>query len=563
MGDRPKDEQDPFEDLDQFFASTEDEDDWLEGEGDLPAGAPEAAEAGAGAGAEGQPENALAGLDDIAIDVPEEDELLAERAAALEDDETGEPAAAPAGQPPPPEGGVPAAPEWNLETAEMAGEEWDRLRAEALAASGGEEAAEQPEGELSLDDLSSAPPQYADLPGPGATPDEPSGPVLEDPISGTGADDADEGVFGPEDTGEQLVPDAGAIASDEEPAEEPEPEAVEAAADHFATGMRPDEVERELLSDLGEGGGPETVRIEPTAPVVTEEPTWEEAAEAVEHAEPAPAAPAEVGARNITAALVSGGLLGAAVIALLAIGKAPFVVLATAAVLLAQAEFYAVLRTRGFQPATLLGLVCGGITFVGAYLQGEGAVLLGLVLAMGLTVPWYMALSQSARRHILANSGATILGVVYVPTMGSFAMLLLGTPGDAGRNLFLVVLGVTVLYDVCAYAVGTIWGNRPLAPTISPHKSWEGALGATLAVLLIGLSIIPNIDPFTAGTGVGLALLISLVGPLGDLVESALKRDLGVKDMGSLLPGHGGMLDRIDAVLFAMPTAYFFLRIVL
>jgi phosphatidate cytidylyltransferase len=122
---------------------------------------------------------------------------------------------------------------------------------------------------------------------------------------------------------------------------------------------------------------------------------------------------------------------------------------------------------------------------------------------------------------------------------------------------------MTVLYDVCAYAIGTLWGSRPLAPTISPHKSWEGALGATFVVLLLALSIVPSIDPFEVGPAVGLALLISLVGPLGDLAESALKRDLGVKDMGSLLPGHGGMLDRIDAVLFAMPTAYFFLRIVL
>ena len=106
-------------------------------------------------------------------------------------------------------------------------------------------------------------------------------------------------------------------------------------------------------------------------------------------------------------------------------------------------------------------------------------------------------------------------------------------------------------------------GEPSLAPTISPHKSWEGAIGATFVILLIGLSIVPSIDPFEAGPAVGLALVIAVIGPLGDLVESALKRDLGVKDMGSLLPGHGGMLDRIDALLFVMPAAYFFLRIVL
>jgi phosphatidate cytidylyltransferase len=339
---------------------------------------------------------------------------------------------------------------------------------------------------------------------------------------------------------------------------------VEAAAEHFATTMRPEEVERELLSDLGEEDRPETIRIEPTTPVATEEPPWDEGARpAAEVEQPSQPPPPPTGERNLTAALVSGGLLGATVLALMAIGKGPFAVLVVAVVLLAQAELYAVMRTRGFQPATLLGLVCGGVTLAGAYLQGEGALLLGPALAIGLTVPWYMAVDQPARRHVVANVSATILGLIYVPFLGGFAMLILRAGDDIGRNMFLVVLAMTVLYDVCAYAVGTIWGNRPLAPTISPHKSWEGAIGATLAVLLIGLSIIPNVDPFTAGTGVGLALLISVVAPMGDLVESALKRDFGVKDMGSLLPGHGGILDRIDAILFVMPAAYFFLRIVL
>jgi phosphatidate cytidylyltransferase len=565
VGDRPRDEQDPFEDLDQFFAPIED-DDWPEGGGELPP-APEPADAPPPSGDAG---DALAGLDEIEIDLPEESDLFAGPEADAPAATTGELSQ----EAPPPEAPEPAAPappgqEWDLETGEMSGEEWDRLRAEALAGEGPEEAevevvevAEPADGEgLSVEDLQTAPAQYADLPAP----DEPSGPVLEDPLSGTGAA-ADEGVFGPEDPG------VGSLAGPEESAPQPEPEeapeeaTVEAAAEHFASGMRtPEEVERELLSDLGDEGRPETIRIEPTTPVVTEEPTWEEGAEPVRGPEPEPAAAAAAqgppGGRNVTAAAVSGILLGAAVIALLAIGSGPFAVLVVAAVLLAQAELYAVMRTRGLQPATLLGLVCGGVMLSGAYLNGEGALLLGPALAMGLTVPWYMALDQSARRHIVANAGATMLGVMYVPFFGSFAMLLLR--GGRGEAVFLVVLGMTVLYDVCAYAVGTLWGSRPLAPTISPHKSWEGAIGATFVVLLMGLSIVANVEPFNAGSGVGLALIISVVAPLGDLVESALKRDMGVKDMGSLLPGHGGMLDRIDAILFVVPAAYFLLRIVL
>jgi phosphatidate cytidylyltransferase len=220
-----------------------------------------------------------------------------------------------------------------------------------------------------------------------------------------------------------------------------------------------------------------------------------------------------------------------------------------------------VMRARGYRPATLLGLVAGALTLGGAYLFGDGAVLFGVFVAMALSVPWYMAAPAPTRKQLTTDAAVTVLGVLYVPVLASFAFLLLALPGDVGRNVFLTVLGLTVLYDVCAYAVGSLWGNRPLAPTVSPRKSWEGAIGATLVLLLVSLAIVPSIEPFTASTAVGLALLIAVAAPLGDLVESALKRDLGVKDMGSILPGHGGVLDRIDAVLFTAPVAYYFLRI--
>jgi len=333
--------------------------------------------------------------------------------------------------------------------------------------------------------------------------------------------------------------------------EEPEPAAVEAAADHFASGIRePEDVERELLADLQASAPP----VEPEH----EGPSWQEAAEPVITEEVAPAGPAP--GRDLRAALVSGALLGIAVIALLAIGKGPFTVLVMAVVLVGQAEFYSVLRARRLHPATLLGLVCGGLMIAGAYLRGVEAVLFGLVLLMGLTVLWYMAAPHAARRNTTVNVAVTILGGVYVPFFASFAVLLLTLfPGSLGRNVFLVVVGMTVLYDVSAYAVGTLWGSRPMAPTISPQKSWEGAVGATVILLVVALSIVPAIQPFDATRGIGLALVLAVVAPLGDLVESALKRDLRVKDMGALLPGHGGILDRIDAILFAAPATYYFL----
>jgi phosphatidate cytidylyltransferase len=530
--DQPAEDEDLFEDLDEFFAPLQDSG-WPEGQEDQ-AGQESQGEEPASPETEptGEPETAgePGALEDwdVAIDVPDEDELLA--------------------------GGVEAE-EAEVEDQGAAVEEEAPLEAAAAAGQGPPEG----EGPLSVNDLRTPPAEYAGLPGPEEGEEAP-----EEEETVTAEDLFEE----PEEEPVGMV--TGEDEEAVEAAEPPEAEAVEAAAEHFASGIRetPEEVERELLEDLEReeaGTEEEAVTIAPPAAApegpadAAEGPTWQEAAEPVAEE---PAAAAGPVARNLTAAFASGLLLAVAVIVLLAIDKGPFVVFAGAVVLLGQAEFYAVMRTRRFQPAALLGLVCGGLMIAGAYLRGPAGVLLGLFLAMALTVLWFMAAPASSRRNTTLNAGATILGTVYVPFLASFAILLLTFPGDLGRNVFLVVVGLTVLYDVCAYAIGTLWGSRPLAPTISPQKSWEGAIGATFVLLLVALAIVPSIDPFDApGRAVGLALVIAVAAPLGDLVESALKRDLGVKDMGTVLPGHGGILDRIDAILFAAPVAYWFLQL--
>jgi len=534
-GEKGGGERDPFEDLDQFFAPIEDDSEELASAPTEPTSEPE----DPGELTEEEAAEALDGLE-VEIDLPDElieglpeveadAEALDDVAEVVVEDE-------------------PDAPIETTSELEVEEGEWDRLRAETLGGDQPVVPSSEAEDqrlieETPIGEIGSSLEGYPGL----------AGESLE------GVEVESEEVA----AAEEEFADVGAVA---EGGDLPATEA-EAAAEHFASGMREaDDLERELLSDLDESTGSETVRIEPPEPVA-EAPTWQEGGQSVMTEEPPPPDRPGVG-RNVPAALVSGVLLGAAVLALLAVNKGAFVVLATAAILLAQAELYAVMRTRGLQPATLLGLVCGAFTFVGAYLHGEPAILLGLALGVGLTVPWYVAAPLPARKHTTANAAATLLGLVYVPFMTSFAMLLLRTPDDVGRNLFLAMLVLTVLYDVTAYAIGSIWGHRPLAPTVSPNKSWEGALGATFIVLLVALAVVPNFTPFNIegvgpGPAVGLALVIAIVAPLGDLVESAFKRDLGVKDMGSLLPGHGGMLDRIDGVLFAAPAAYFLLRIVL
>jgi phosphatidate cytidylyltransferase len=537
-------DEDLFEDLDDFFAPLEDTG-WPEGaegdegdQGDQGVVPPPAEDPAAETGA----------LEDwdVAIDVPGAEELLAaDEGAGAEPDASEVEEAPEEAQAPEPE--------------EVAAE------AELAEEAGGE-------GPLSLDDLRTPPPAYVDLPGPSQ---EDEGP---EPIDAEGEEDeeeaaGEEGPLLPEEvsvTAEDLfeeeeaepgvveIPEA-AVGAEEAPAAEeaPDPEAIEAAAEHFASGVRdtPDAVERDLLADLEGEDVPETETVT-VAPPAPPGPSWQEGAEAMVEE---PAAGGPPAGRNLTAAFASGGLLAIAVLALLLIGKGLFAWFVGAVVLLGQAELYAVMRSRRLQPATLLGLVCGAFILAGAYLHGPAAAPFGLVLAMGLTVLWFMAAPVPFRRSTTVNVGATILGTVYVPFLASFALLLLALPGDVGRNAFLVVVGLTVLYDVSAYAVGTLWGNRPLAPTVSPNKSWEGAIGGTLVILIVGLAIVPAIDPFNSSRAVGLALVIALVAPIGDLVESALKRDLGVKDMGTILPGHGGILDRIDAILFAAPAAYYFL----
>ena len=526
---RGSDEENLFEDLDDYFAPL-DESEWPEGEEGSPP--PSQAPPPEPGPADGPVEDW-----DLEIEVPAEEELLVADQEAREDAAGEVEGESPAGEGP--AEAVAEAPAVTGDEVEEAGEveeaeaeeeiDWDRARAEVAAGEPvaeesdevAQEGAEEGAEEVSAEELF----------------EEPE-PVVPEPVDSVGA-----GVEAPTRD------------------EAPEPEAVEAAAEHFATGLResPEEVERELLSDL-ETPAEETVTIESGPAPPAAPPTWQEAAEPIEEAL-GEAPPPPAGGRNLFAAFASGILLAIAVIALLVIGKGAFAVFAGAIILLGQAELYAVMRTRGLQPATLLGLVCGGLMLAGAYLHGPAAVLFGLVLAAGLTVPWYMAAPATARRRTTVNAGATILGLVYVPFLASFALVLLAFPGDLGRNVFLVVLGLAVLYDVIAYAVGTLWGNRSLAPSISPNKSWEGVIGATLGILIVSLAIVPAIEPFTSSRAVGLALVLAVVAPLGDLVESAIKRDLGVKDMGTILPGHGGILDRIDALLFAFPAAFYFLQL--
>jgi phosphatidate cytidylyltransferase len=186
---------------------------------------------------------------------------------------------------------------------------------------------------------------------------------------------------------------------------------------------------------------------------------------------------------------------------------------------------------------------------------------------VGLTIVatflWYMTVPPQHRRNVVTNIALTLLGVIYIPLLAGYALVVLELPD--GRGLALSIIGLTVAYDVAAFVVGTWWGSRPLAPNISPKKSWEGAIGATFVTAAVAVgAVAPSVQLLeTIPRAVGLAVVVGIFAPLGDLAESLLKRDLEIKDMGSVLPGHGGVLDRIDALLFVAPAAFIYLRLIL
>jgi CDP-diglyceride synthetase len=252
-----------------------------------------------------------------------------------------------------------------------------------------------------------------------------------------------------------------------------------------------------------------------------------------------------------------------AVIALLAfkLGTVTALILCLLVVTFAAGEAFAVLRKAGWRPATLLGLVGTISLMIGAYDKGAAALPLVLVLITAFTLLWY--LFGVERGSAVAGTASTLLVVGWVALLGSFAGLLLAPSTFPDRHGIAFLLGAiiaTVANDVGALVVGRWVGSRQLAPNISPNKTWEGLAGGALASILVSTVVVGAIHPWSAANAALLGVVVAVVAPLGDLCESLLKRDLRLKDMGTILPGHGGVLDRVDALLFVLPATYYLVR---
>lgn len=269
----------------------------------------------------------------------------------------------------------------------------------------------------------------------------------------------------------------------------------------------------------------------------------------VDEAAPAPAPPKA--GRDLRAAVGVGLLLAGLVIGTLVLDPRAFLAVVVVAVSYGAWELRRAIATRGMV-VPLVPLMLGSVgMLVSAYLRGPEA----LVVTFGLTVVgllvWRVAdgLAGAAR-----DLSASALVAFYPIFLGGFASLMLAE--DDGRQRIIVFILVTVFSDIGGYAVGVKFGRHPMAPSLSPKKSWEGFAGSVLSCAVVGAVSLPVVLGGLWWAGALLGVAAAAGATLGDLIESSIKRDLGIKDMGALLPGHGGLMDRLDSLIIVAPIAY-------
>jgi phosphatidate cytidylyltransferase len=241
-----------------------------------------------------------------------------------------------------------------------------------------------------------------------------------------------------------------------------------------------------------------------------------------------------------------------------------FLLLVDLIIVLGMREFYALMGAKGYRPYRALGTFCA-LALSWYVFRGGAAV--SLIITASLLAIMAGELWRKDPSGAVGHIAVTVWGVMYVGWLGSHLVMLralpqvVGAPEDIGARLVLFVAAVTWAGDTLAYVVGIAWGRHRLAPRISPHKSIEGAVGGVVGAAGVGtLCALTFADFVTPTTGATLGVVAAVCGMVGDLVESLLKRDVGLKDTADLIPGHGGILDRFDSLLFTAPVLYYYFR---
>lgn len=258
--------------------------------------------------------------------------------------------------------------------------------------------------------------------------------------------------------------------------------------------------------------------------------------------------------RDLPAAITSAVVLLVSIAASLAFWKPAFMGIVALAVVVAIWELRKGMLANGIDLPEQPLMIGGVVMVVVAYLLGSAALVTATAVTALVIMLWLL------RRGVdgyVQTATASVFALVYVPFLGSFVALMLaegddlagGGLGDDGVKGIIVFILVTIASDIGGYVAGVLFGKHPMAPVISPKKSWEGFAGSALATVGAGVALVVYLLDGAWWIGVLLGLIAVVMATLGDLCESVIKRDLGIKDMSQVIPGHGGLMDRLDSLL--------------
>jgi phosphatidate cytidylyltransferase len=230
-------------------------------------------------------------------------------------------------------------------------------------------------------------------------------------------------------------------------------------------------------------------------------------------------------------------------------------------------EFYRMMEAKGLRPYKTMGILSGLV--LSWYVFFQHGIYENLLLSIIFIGIMTLELARKEKGLAVYHISVTVFGVFYVAWLGSHLILLRELPHlkgldySMGFSFVIIAFVLTWCYDTGAYFIGSWFGRRPLLPSVSPGKTLEGAAGG-VALSIVGILIARAVlAPYlSVPVAVGLGFVVSLVGQLGDLAESMIKRDVKIKDASMTIPGHGGVLDRFDSLLFTSPLLYYFLKYV-
>ena len=269
--------------------------------------------------------------------------------------------------------------------------------------------------------------------------------------------------------------------------------------------------------------------------------------------------------RNLPAAIGSGVFLLALIAGSLLFFKSAFMVVVAIAVVVAIWELHRGLLAKQIDIPEQPLMVGGAVMVAVAYFWGAPALVTATAVTALVVMLWLL------RRGVdgfVQNASAAVFTLIYVPFLGSFVALMLAEGGDwtttdhfdDGVKGIVVFILVTIASDIGGYIAGVLFGRHPMAPVISPKKSWEGFAGSAAFCVAVGVGLVVWLLDGDWWVGVALGLISVVMATLGDLCESVIKRDLGIKDMSQVVPGHGGLMDRLDSLLATIAPIWLLLH---